>query len=365
MLSVVIISSACSRKKDEAIKIGVILPLTGDLAQPGVQSFQGIQLAIEQYNDSTSRATIKIIAEDSRGLPAEGISGFKKLTSVDGVKLIIGDLISGVTLAIAPLAEKEQVVILAPGASNPKVRDAGDYIFRNWASDNFDGAMMAHYLINRKKIKRCAVIYVNNDYGLGLGKRFVETFESSGGGVAIFEGYDQGATDFRTLLNKLKNIEIDYLYLPGQPIENGLLIRQLTEAGIHVEISANLSVESPDFLKIAGSAAKGIIFSTPAFDIQSSERLVLNFVSDYNNRFGMMPDVVAGHGFDAANIMIMALNEANYNIDQVKSKLYQINDFPGVTGKTTFDEMGDVIKPVMIKRLNADGSSVVIEKFVP
>ena len=352
-------------KKVEEVKIGVIASLTGDLAEPGTKSFNGIKLAIDAYNDAHPRIPIKLIVEDSKAHPTDGVNAINKLVNIDHVKLVIGDLTSGVTLAMAPIAEKNHVVILAPGASNPKVREAGDYIFRNWASDNFDGQVMARYLISELGKKNAAVIYINNEYGTGLADAFEKTFIENAGKVVLKEKYDQGASDFRTVLAKLKGSDFDCVYLPGQPRENGLLIRQMKEIGISTTIAANLSVESPDFYASAKAAAEGIIFSTPAFDVNSNEENIKKFTESYESKFKTKPDAVAGHGYDAANIMIEAIKMADYDLAKVKDELYKIRDFPGVTGNTTFDDHGDVIKAVMIKRLNKDGSAMILEAYKP
>ena len=352
-------------KKEKEIKIGVILPLTGDLAEPGTKAFNGIKLAIDAYNDTKPEIPISLIVEDSKANPTEGVNAINKLININKVKIVLGDLTSGVTLAIAPIAERHKVVVLAPGASNPKVRNAGDYIFRNWASDNFDGEVMAKYLANKPDKRKAAVIYVNNEYGTELANAFEETFIKNGGSIVLKEKYDQGATDFRSVLAKMKAVNFDCVYLPGQPRENGLMIRQLKEMAINTTVTANLSVESPDFYAIAGEGGKGIIFSTPAFDSDTNKKDIKIFVEQYESKFKMKPDAVAGHGYDAANIMIQAIKMAGYDVNEVKDELYKINNFPGVTGITTFDSYGDVVKSVMIKRLNHDGSPVILETYKP
>ena len=355
---------ACG-KENKDIKIGVILPLTGDLAEPGTKALNGIKLAIGRYNDIKPEIPIKLIVEDSKASPTDGVNAINKLINIDNVKIVIGDLTSGVTLAIAPIAEKNHVVVLAPGASNPKVRDAGDYIFRNWASDNFDGEVMAKYLIRELHKKKAALIYINNEYGTGLANAFEKTFVENAASVLLKEKYDQGATDFRTILAKMRGVDFDCVYLPGQPRENGLLIRQLREMGIDTTITANLSVESPDFYAIAQKGGEGIVFSTPVFDVNANEKSIKTFVEEYEFRFNSKPDAVAGHGYDAANIIVQSINMAGHDVNKVKDQLYKIENFPGVTGNTTFDDHGDVVKAVMIKKLNHDGSSVILETYAP
>lgn len=365
IIASLIVFSGCAKEEEKEIKIGVILPLTGDLADPGGKSLNGIKLAIDAYNEKKPRIPIKLFVEDSKANPVDGVNAMRKLVDVNHIKLIIGDMTSGVTLALAPIAEQEHVVVLAPGASNPKVREAGDYIFRNWASDNFDGEVMAKYLINSLGKKRAAVIYINNEYGTGLANAFEKTFVEYGGRVILKENYDQGSSDFRNILAKMREANVDCVYLPGHPRENGILVRQLKEMRISTTLTANLSVETPDFYNIAKEAGDGIFFSTPAFDLSSNEQNIKKFIENYQAKYNSKPDATAGHSYDAANIMLQAIRMADYDISKVKDQLYKIKDFPGVTGNTTFDDHGDVVKPVMIKRLNKNGSSIIIETYKP
>jgi branched-chain amino acid transport system substrate-binding protein len=364
ILTVSVLFIGCPGEKG-VMKVGVLLPLTGDIAEPGNQALNGVKLAIEEYNAREPRISIKLIPEDSKGKPADGVSAFKKLVEVDKVRVVIGDLISGVTLAVAPIAEERQVLLLAPGASSPKVRDAGDYIFRNWAADNFDGEVMAKYVARNKGKTRAAVLYVNNEYGVGLAEAFAKTFPEEGGTIVMKEGYDQGASDFRSLATKAKGADVDCIYLPGQPRENGLLVKQLREVGVHCLLAANLSVESPDFKLGAGTAGEGIVFSTPAFDPNSGEEGIETFIASYRDAFKKDPDVVAGHGYDAGKILARAISRAGSDVARIKDELYATKDFPGVTGVTSFDDHGDVTKAMMIKVLKGDGTASVIETYMP
>jgi branched-chain amino acid transport system substrate-binding protein len=155
----VLIPISCSKQQKEAIKkeavksaplrIGVMLALTGDSANYGKRSLNGLTWAADKINQKKGGVNgkhLELVVEDDLSSPKDAVSAFNKLVSQDQVKVVIGDIISGTTLAVAPLAEKNHVLLFAPGASNPQLRYAGDYVFRNWTSDDFDGLAMAGYL---------------------------------------------------------------------------------------------------------------------------------------------------------------------------------------------------------------------------
>lgn len=130
MIAVIVIGMiSCVEKKSDEIKIGVVLPLSNsEISVGGKRTLQGIELAVNQYQKENQNTKIKLHVEDSEADPTKGVSAINKLIFQDGIKYILGDLTSSVTLAMAPIAEKNKVIILAPGASNPNIRNAGDYI---------------------------------------------------------------------------------------------------------------------------------------------------------------------------------------------------------------------------------------------
>jgi len=126
----ILFTFGCSKKEPEAreIKIGATLPLSGDAAVWGNNTREGIELALQLVNGrgGVLGRKISVIFEDTEALPNKGVSAYRKLTQVDRVEVVIDDSVSSVTLAMAPLAQRDHVVILATGATAPKISDAGD-----------------------------------------------------------------------------------------------------------------------------------------------------------------------------------------------------------------------------------------------
>ena len=308
---------ASETEKKETIKIGVILPLTGkNIADPGKKCLNGILLAAEKYNNQAdNKFQLELIVEDSKGVPKDGVNAFMKLTSKDKVNIVIGDLISGVTLAIAPIAEKNKVVVLAPGSSNPELSNAGDYIFRNWVSDSFDGTIVADFIAKETDYKKIAIIYTNSDYQIGLKDAFAKKFVSMGGEIVYEDSYIVGTTDFKTTITKLKNIDFDALYLLGTPKENALLVQQMYSLNMKKPLFSNISVEESEFIEFAKNSFDSIVYTTPYFDLAAKDSVVINFVSKYKEKYNSDPIITTAHGYDAMNIVIQVI-ENNNNDDE-------------------------------------------------
>jgi branched-chain amino acid transport system substrate-binding protein len=155
------------------VKIGAVLPLTGDSAAWGDQGRKGIEVAVREVNDSggVNGQPIEVVYEDSQANPRLAVSAISKLISVDKVPAVVGDAVSATTLAMAPIAEETQVVLIAPLASAPAISDAGKFIYRVWPSDMLEGSEVSKWA-HGQGYKCVSVLYIYTDYGFGLLKVF-------------------------------------------------------------------------------------------------------------------------------------------------------------------------------------------------
>jgi len=341
-----------TKKEPGEIKIGAILVLTGPYAKVGQSAKQGIEMAIEEINGKggIQDKKIRLIYEDDQGTPQKAVSAIRKLITVDKVPTIIGPLGSSAVLAIAPIAEKEHIVAISPTASAPEITHAGDYIFRVTYSDTFEGSKMAEYALKESKYKKIALLYINNDYGIGLKKSFKKKFKELGGQIVIDEAYDAKATDFRTHLLQIRESAPDAIYLTGYS-EMGQILKQAKELGIVIPFLSCIMVEISDVVKIAKEAAERVIYTHPAYDPEKGDESALRFAKKFKKKYGTLPDPEAAFSYDAMKILTLAIERGGITADGIKNVLYQIKGYEGVTGETTFDENGDVIKSIGIKKI--------------
>ena len=351
----------CAKKEEEEVKIGAIFALTGDAAMYGERAKRGVELALEEINKEGIRGSkINIVYEDSQGDSQKAVSAFQKLVELDKVTFIIGPLSSSEVLSIAPIAEKKKVIILTPTSSAPQITYAGDYIFRNCMSDLFDGAALAEFAFKKLQKKKAGTIYINNDFGIGLKESFKKRFSSLTGEIIIEESFERRDTDFRTQLSRIKAKNPDVLFLIGYA-EMGQILKQAKELGLKSQIVSFSSFEQPDIIKVAGNAAEGVYYTFQGFDSESEEEVVKNFTAKYKERYNEDSDIFAALSYDAVKIYAEALKRGGFNVEDLKKALYEIKHFIGVVGKTSFDENGDVIKPIGIKKVE-NGKFVWVNK---
>lgn len=358
----VVFSFGCGKKDGKEIKIGAILPLTGDAAQWGIPPMKGAQLAIDEINSRGGVNGKKILLkiEDDRCDPKDGVSAFKKLTIDKELKIIVGAVCSSVTLAVAPLAESYKILLISPASTNPTITDAGDYVFRVIPSDDLRGKIFAEYLYNDVKIKNVAILYINNDGGVGSRNSFLKYFTELGGKIVIEESYEQGTKDARSQLSKIKNSEIDAVLVISYPSDTILILKQTKELKLQKPLYFQTeAVEDPNVLKESGNTSEGIVYILPA-EAEGNE--VSEFKKLYRVKYDIEPELFAAEAYDIIKLIANAISfqEADFiSTEKVKDYLYNVKNYQGASGIITFDNNGDVLKPMAIKTIK-DGKPIVI-----
>jgi len=339
-----------TKREPKEIKIGAILPLTGDAAFYGQSIRRGIDLAVEQIRNKGGMqgSSIMVVYEDSKAVPADGVAAFQKLIDVDRVVAIIGDAVSSVTLAFAPIAERNKVVVLSPLSSAPALTNAGDFIFRNVPSDLYGGGVAAHFAVKDEGWKKLGILYINNDFGVGLKQVFSENAERLGSKIVASEAFEQGATDFRTQLLKIKSTTPEAIFIVGYQEVPQILI-QAKEMGLKIKFLGTGLLEDPNVIKVAKKAAEGIYFTQLQYDATSKDPLVIDFVGAFTKNYNSKPDIISAYGYDAMKVLAYAMETSNLTSDSIRDQLYKVKNFRGVTGDITFDKNGDVIQPMGIK----------------
>jgi branched-chain amino acid transport system substrate-binding protein len=352
--SLLVIATTCLAQQE--VKLGVILPLTGRAASFGVQAKNGLILAQEELK-STGPWKLTLLIQDSRGDPKVAVSAAKSLIGVHKVPLILGALRSSSTLALAPIANQNKVVLVSPASGADSITEAGDYVFRNRETAVLHGRRAAGYLASQA-VKRAAVFVAQSDNALSYARYFEPKFKELGGTVVYRSEYEEKTSDFRTEIAKAKQAKAQAVYASVTlGADAGVLVRQLREIRFDGIIMGTYSFESAEFAEVAGAAAEGVLYTSPGFRPDKGEGQI--FTERYRERFNIDPDAFAANSYDALRIVAAAITACGAaDSECLKEKLYATQNFPGVGGVTSFDENGDVKKPVMLK-------TIVGRQFLP
>lgn len=344
----------------EPIVLGALLPLTGGSAIAAEYSKQGYDLALAEINKKggINGRLVAIDYEDTECKAEKAVSAAQKLITQDRVSVLLGPVCSSDAMAVAPIAEKNKMVMLVSVASTPKLKMAGDYIFRNRNSGEKDSYVMAEYARNTLQADTAAIFYINLDNGVGYMKSFKERFEKLGGEIAAAESYEKESRDYRTQLTKIKASNPDVLYLAGQE-DQGLIIKQVRELGITVPLLGPVTMQNDEILQDAGEAAEGIVFSSP-FDPAINENMRA-FDEKFRKAFGKTADAHAAHSYDMLKILALVMKKCEDNPLCIKNELYTVQGYDGVVGETSFDSFGEVNRPLYLKTVR-EGRFMLLEE---
>ncbi len=355
--------SAGSEEKVDTIKIGVNLELTGDVSVYGVPERKAFEQAVSEVNAAggIDGKLVELVIYDNAYDQAKAVQNTEKLIE-DGVVAILGSATSGMTMAIAPVAKDNGLLVFTPSGTNSAVTMDGTvvnpWVFRSCFIDPFQGRVLANFASNDLAAKK-VVIMVNSgsEYSKELARIFTEQLNKNGGEVVETASYADSDTDYKASLTSLSSKEFDVLFVADYAKNAGLIIGQArSTAGLEdVKIIGPDGFEDPTLNDLAGGAqnVNNVFFSTH-FSTLSNNEMVVKFVEDYKaftNEESV--SVFAALAYDAAYMLFAAIDAADSTDPQaIRDSLESLPSFSGVTGDISFDELHNAVKPAFLIELN-------------
>ena len=353
-------SGSAGASNNDVIKIGVIAPLTGDVAQYGVAVKEGVEMKVAEINAAggINGKKIELVISDSKGDSQEAVNIFKKMISQDKVNLIIGEVISSASLAISDLAQKAQIPMISASATNLDVTKGKDFVFRTTFTDPFQGIATAKYA-KEKEFKSVAILTnTSSDYAVGLAEAF-KTQASKDGLTIIEEKYTKDDKDFKSILTKIKGQNPEAIFVPDYYNTIGLILTQANELGIKAQY---LGGDGWDGIQVNFSnVAEGSIFASQ-FAPDDPDATVQKFIADFKAKYSKEPTIFEALGYDTAVIVENALKTAkDLSGTSIKEAMASTSGLNLVTGTFTFDADRNPEKKVTFIELK-DGKLTLKEK---
>jgi branched-chain amino acid transport system substrate-binding protein len=343
----------------DTLLLGVATSLTGGQATFGISTRNGVDLAVKEVNAAGGvkgkQLTMRVY--DTQGKPEEAAQAVTRLITQDKVLMILGDVASSNSLAMAEKAQAAGVPMITPSSTNPAVTEKGDYIFRVCFIDPFQGFVMAKFARESLKASKVAVLQDNKSaYSIGLTEVFTRKFTEMGGKIVGTESYSQGDSDYRAQLTAIKKAAPEAIYVPGYYSEVGVIARQAKELGLNVPLLGGDGWDSEKLYELGGSAIQGSYFSNH-YSPDNPDPRIQKFVSDYKAAYGGVPDALAALAYDAAKVAAEALKKApDTSGKAIRDAIAQTKDFPGIAGTITLDEKRNAVKPAVVLKVG-DGKS--------
>jgi len=351
----------------DTLLLGEVVSLTGAQATFGVSTRNGVDLALKEVNAAGGvkgkKVAVRVLDDQSK--PEEAAQSVTRLITQDKVLVILGDVASSNSLAMADKAQAAGVPMITPASTNPAVTEKGDFIFRVCFIDAFQGFVMAKFARENLKIERAAILQDNKSaYSIGLTEVFTQKFKEMGGTLLATESYSQGDTDFRAQLTSLKKLKPQAIYVPGYYNDVGIIARQARELGLTVPLMGGDGWDSEKLFELAGTALDGSYFSNH-YSPSNPDPRVQKFIADYKVAYGGVPDALAALGYDAARVAIAALEKSkDLSGSSIRDAIAQTKDFPGVAGTISLDEKRNAVKSAAILKV-ANGTTEFVTTINP
>jgi len=336
--------TSCSEQQAQPntpITIGALFPLTGGLSSYGEAAQKSAQLALDEINaeGGINGRPLIIDFQDHACDPKTAVSIFQQVTDAKKIKIFTSAACSGTVLAIAPLLEQKDALLVGTIVTTPKITNVSEYVFRNWASDAKEALLIGSEL-KKSGFKNVGIIYEQTDYAQGLKIGIERPLNGSGINV-MSESFASGATDVRTQLQKLKNAGVDALFIsPQTTVSADMVLKELQELNFKPQLYVNDNViKAVTLISKYNQTLEGaigadyVVERTPAFNA---------LLSKYKQKYGSdcaQTNICAGV-YDAVKLIAQALREKGESVEDVRAYL-KSTSYEGASGTIGFDENND------------------------
>ncbi len=331
----------------DEVTIGGLWAQSGPQAAYGKWFANGAEMAVEAVNAEggiNGETRIRLQVQDTRALPEPAVVAFQRMVS-GGVQYALTSF-SSQTLALAPIATKEQIVLVNGGAQSDALGEQGPYLFNTIPLLRNESAALAKKL-RKDGVQTAAIIYTTDDGGEAAHRNFVEAFRAEGGKIVGEESAEFGGTDYRSQLTKLRSSGADVLVLGAFGQDSNNIISQTREIGWDVPMANTSWVAIPAVL--ANPAAEGLRLTTIPFEPGEE------FKQAYQKKYGEAPkNAFIGNYYDGVKIFAEAFAEVcdsgakTVSGAALADAIRKIGTFDSIYGSKLKFEEGVASRPIEI-----------------
>ncbi len=344
-------------------KVGVYLSLSGEETAFGVDTKEGMELAIDEVNKAggVKGKPIKMLYEDDKSNPQEASNKVLQLIDRDKAVAILGEVASSRSRAGGIVSNKKKTPMITPSSTNPDVTKVGPFVFRNCFTDDVQGQMGAKFVVDKLGKKKIAILFASDDlYSSGLAKEFRDEAKRLGAEIVGEKSFVKKETNFTTYINELKTANPEVIYAPIYYQAMVQIARQAKAAGV----AGNMFVggdgwDADVILKDAGAELEGAYFTNhyaPDVPWENSKA----FVSKYKEKYKRDPSSLAAQGYDAAKMLADAIGRSKAAgpgdkletvRDEIRQAIQDTKNFQGATGTITINAERNADKPVVVVQI--------------
>lgn len=314
VLTLALVCTGTVLAAEAPVKIGVVLPLTGEQAKFGEIEKNSFLMAVEEINSAggVKGRPIELLIEDDTGKPDVGRSAIEKLISQNQVIAVTGGYSSSVTYAMCAVAQQRKVPFLVTTGSADKITEQGwDFVFRIGPPVSEYPKALNSFLSEVVKPQTVAILYENTLFGQSGSKEFAQQCEATGIKVTAKEGYEAGAVDFKPLLVKVKSAKPDFVYMISYVMDAALLMRQSKELNFNPKlfVGGGAGFTLPEFANNAGEAAE-YVFSADLWSPTLPYSGAKEYFDKYMKKFGGPTEYHGAQAYSSMYVVADALKRA-------------------------------------------------------
>jgi branched-chain amino acid transport system substrate-binding protein len=328
----------------DTLKIGVVAPLTGAVAESGKYQTQGAKLAVEEINRAGGilGRQVELVIEDDQSTNPGAVLAFSKLAGDASIPVFLGSIRSTQVHAMAPDILKLGKPVMI-GGTDPQLTHMGNaWLFRCRPNDSYSARVIADFGVNVLKQKKWAILHSTDAFGTNGMKNLVESLKKLGVEPALIQGYTNNSQDFTPVALAIKQSGAQILgtYMTNEP-DQGIFAKQLRQLGVNdIAWVGSPTTVTTTALKLAGPALFGT-YAVVDFNKDSSPE-ARTYADKYIDHYKSIPDIFGAWTYDAVHVLAMAINNAkSLEPQKIRSAILAIKGYKGAEGTYNFDANGD------------------------
>lgn len=352
----------------QAIKVGVVLPITSVLAPYGTPYLDAMRMAVDEANKSggVGGRQIELVVEDSQASNTVAINALNKVLQSDPVA-IFGPALGTQILAIMPITEREKVPLIAGPSTRRVTQQGAKYFFRNSPHDAIGKENVARYFVDTLGTKKIGILHVANEWGYSgrdnITQFLQQLYDLKPASVASYQPTDK---DLTAQILQMQRDGVAAIFIQGHPTDEALAMRQMRQLRVNVPVigSASLCFAYMRDL-VTSSEVVGRYCDAPAMlPPFSDDPKTQAFVAAYKKKTGFSPDIYTAQYYDSMGMLIEAMRKFGVDREKLAAGMKQLN-YEGVIGPYKADEEGNLRHDAVVIEFLPDGKVKVVRRYRP
>jgi branched-chain amino acid transport system substrate-binding protein len=343
------------------IKIATVFPMTGDMAEYGKSFSESVQIMVDAANASGELGNyeIEVVRYDDKLSGEEAASVAEIVCADKDIVAVVGGYYSGVAMAATPIYQDNGLLFMSPGCSHVDFCSAGDYIFRNNSLSSVEALYTCDAMVGYHCCTRIGLIAGQDDWGLSCAQQCKDILaEVEGVEVVAYEEVPLTSDDYAVQIANFEAADCDGIIMVGTHPLVVPFVKQYRAINPEIKLGAFTQMYNYQVIELGGDAVEGIVFGVP-YANESTDPDAVAFYTEYERRFGVLPDSLSAQSYDSAGMIIEAIKAVGPDRVAIRDYIETI-EYKGVVSMLKFDENRTVIKPFMMMVIK-DGKNEFIE----